>query len=148
MVKPKEKERVIRPPKKIGGAFSDKAHKMMGSLPKMSLSNSDLINLAKKHKIPHFRGVFVRDNLPSKPWLRERVILNLDSIKGKGTHWVCYIKNGNYVKFFDSAGDKGPPSELVKYLKDCRISFISKRYQDPDTNICGQLCLLFLCNLL
>lgn len=150
MVKTKEKKniRVIRPPKKIGGAFSDKANQMLGSLPKMSLSNTDLINFAKKHKIPHFRGVFASDNLPSKPWIRERAIINLDSTRGKGTHWVCYIKNGSYVKFFDSAGNKGPPSELVKYLKDCRISFMSKRYQDPETYICGHLCLLFLSNLL
>lgn len=150
MAKTKEKKkiRVIRPPKKIGGTFSEKAKQMLGSLPKMSLSDSDLINLAKKYKIPHFRGVFARDNLPSKPWFRERAILNLDSAKGKGTHWVCYMKNGHYVKFFDSAGNKGPPSDLVKYLKDCRISFVSKRYQDPETYICGHLCLLFLSNLL
>ena len=36
-------------------------------LPNKALSNIELLDAAKKIKIPGFRGVFVRDNLPRKP---------------------------------------------------------------------------------
>jgi len=36
-------------------------------LPNKALSNVELLDAAKKIEIPGFRGVFVRDKLPSKP---------------------------------------------------------------------------------
>ena len=51
------------------------------------LSNIELLDAVKKIQIPGFRGVFVRDNLPSKPWKDECGILNLDDTAGTGTHW-------------------------------------------------------------
>jgi hypothetical protein len=146
----KKKARIIPTPKKIGGGGLDgKAKSVMQSFPKMALTNYDLIYLAKKHKIPNFRGVFMRDKLPSRgPKSREAAILNLDSSRGSGTHWVCYKKNGEFVRFFDSTGSSGPPSELVQYLKGSRIVFNTKSYQEPGSNLCGHLCLLYLMNLL
>lgn len=64
----------------------------MNKLPKSPLTNIDLIVYAKLFKISHFRGIFMRDNLPKKVKKYERGIVNLDSINGPGTHWTAYKK--------------------------------------------------------
>lgn len=85
----------------------------------------------------------MRDNLPYKPHKLECGIVNLDSSKGDGTHWVAYYKKNNYVKYFDSFGNLKPPQEITKYLgKD--ITYNYKQYQTYDSIICGHLCLKFL----
>jgi len=50
------------------------------------LSNIELLDAVKKIEIPGFRGVFVRDNLPSEPGKHECGILNLDDATGTGPH--------------------------------------------------------------
>ena len=62
-------------------------------LPNKPLTNFQLIDTIKRLKIPHFRGVFMRNDLPRKPLKRECGILNLDGVSGRGTHWVCWYKN-------------------------------------------------------
>ena len=47
---------------------------------------------AKKLSLYEFRGVFLRDTLPTKTKLNECGILNLDSSSGDGTHWVMWFK--------------------------------------------------------
>ena len=37
------------------------------ALPNKPLTNFELVDAVKALKIPHFRGVFMRNNLPSKP---------------------------------------------------------------------------------
>lgn len=146
----KKKKRIIPTPRRMGGKsskLSGKAKRMLDTLPRLRLSNFDLIKLAKSNKIPHFRGVFMIDEFPKKPWKNERAIFNLDSSVGSGTHWVCYKKRGEYVQFFDSSG-ANPPAEFVRYVKGSRISWNRKQYQKVGTNNCGQLCLLFLLDVL
>ena len=57
-------------------------------LPNKPLSNLDIIDAAKKLPLDGFRGVFLRDSLPTKTKLYECGILNLDSSSGDVTHWV------------------------------------------------------------
>lgn len=146
--KTKKKKRVIPTPRRIGGGanptkLSVKAKQLLTTLPRHRLSNFDLIRLARSKKVPNFRGVFMIDESPSRPWTNERAIFNLDKSNSGGTHWICYKKKDKYVKFFDSRG-VGPPSQLVRYLKGCRISSNRKQYQKVGTHNCGQLCLLHL----
>jgi len=35
----------------------------------------------------HFRGGFMRDHFPEKPWINECGIIHLDNESGKGTYW-------------------------------------------------------------
>lgn len=95
-------------------------------------------------KIPNFRGVFMRDDLPKKPYKNEFAIINLDSKESVGTHWTAYIKRSSQVLYFDSFGDLPPPKELQKYLYDCTIEYNHKQVQKFNTIICGHLCLRFL----
>ncbi|KAK9731983.1 hypothetical protein QE152_g13195 [Popillia japonica] len=78
-------------------AESQRHNKMMEDI---ALKDKDIIKFAKD--IPHFRGVFMRDSLPKIPYKNECAVINLDSVKNSGTHWVCYCKEGNTVHYFDS----------------------------------------------
>ena len=102
-----------------------------------ALSNRELIEYIKQLKIKHFRGVFMRDDLPKKKRTKECGIVNLADSLSDGTHSVCYFNH----YYFDSYG-LPPPLEIVEYLGDnleYNIYQIQKSGQ-----ICGHLCLYFL----
>lgn len=113
-------------------------------LPRRPLADVELKKFAKMLKIPHFRGVYMRDTLPKKPYIKECAILNLDSVKNSGTHWVAYVKRGREVIYFDSFGDLTPPLELQKYLRGSIIKYNSGNFQKYNSYNCGHLCLSFL----
>ena len=88
----------------------------------------------------------MRDTLPSKCRKEECGILNLDSVKGPGTHWTCWYKNSNKIcYYFDSFGLTSP-SEFDDYVK-CDIKYSTYRIQNIDDIICGHLCLCILYEL-
>ena len=58
------------------------------TLPNKPLSNLKIIDAAKRQSVNGFRGVFLRDTLPSKAKLNECGILYLDSSSDVGTHWI------------------------------------------------------------
>ena len=68
------------------------------------LTNYDITNLANELKIKDFRGVFMRDTLPSKSNKVKCGVVNLDIGKNTGTHWVCYYKINERCYDFDSFG--------------------------------------------
>jgi len=94
--------------------------------------------------IPHFRGVFMRDTLPRKPWKNESGIINLNLDSEPGSHWVAYRKQGPTVYYFDSFGDLPPPAEFQKYCKNSEIFYNHRTFQMYNQTNCGQLCLQFL----
>lgn len=112
------------------------------------MTNYDLIRYAKQLNIPNFRNVYMRDNLPKKPYKYESAIINLDSSNGSGTHWVGYKKEDNRVTYFDSFGNLPPCPELIKYFKignpNIEIEYNYRRQQGFDSVICGHRCLSFL----
>lgn len=112
------------------------------------LSDKNILMYAKMLNVPHFRGVFMRDMLPQKIHVNETGIINLDSTKGRGTHWVCYYKTGDNVEYFDSFGNLRPPIELQRYFNSGPYT-VSVKYnyfgrQKENTVNCGHLCLDFL----
>lgn len=103
---------------------------------------------AKQLNIPHFRGVFMRDQLPTRPSHRECAVINLDKSTGPGTHYVAYVKRGNEVWYFDSYGNLSPPAELIHYLgRSAAIFYNRTRVQKFNTQMCGRLSLQFLYNM-
>lgn len=94
--------------------------------------------------VNYFRGVFSIDQLPPKPWKNESAIVNLQRFFEPGSHWVCYEKRGNNVRYFDSFGKIGPPREIVEYLRGTNITYNTLRHQSYEESRCGQLCILFL----
>lgn len=111
-------------------------------------TNTQLDLLARRMRIPFFRGVFMRDTLPVTSGIHrnESGIVNLDDDSGPGTHWVAYAKRDDHVVYFDSFGNLRPPNELVQYFGRGvrRIEYNHAPKQTFDQKICGQLCLQFL----
>jgi hypothetical protein len=107
-----------------------------------------LLKFAKK--IPFFRGVYMRNNLPKKIRKYESGIINLDDKKGQGTHWTAYIKRNKNIIYFDSYGNLKPSLEVSQYFKsdgsNNQIFYNYDNYQKPNSFNCGHLCLQFLYN--
>ena len=118
-------------------------------IPDKVLTNFDLIEYAKKLKIPGFRGVFMRDTLPGKPYREECGIVNLNTSKEKGSHWTCYYKKEDLRVYFDSFGQI-TPIEIRDYLKSAKERGIGVIQRNTDivqpfnSTICGHLCLFVL----
>ena len=111
-------------------------------------TNKQLYKAAIHARIPFFRGVFMRDALPSRIHRNESGIVNLDDAVGPGTHWVAYAKRENDAIYFDDFGNLRPPRELQRYLgKDVSIAYNRQSYQTYNQSICGQLCIRFLCSI-
>jgi hypothetical protein len=137
----------LAPYKRGRGAARKKNVDETIKLPTGATTNVQLERLARRMRIPFFRGVFMRDALPIDG-IRENEsgIVNLDNTEGPGTHWVAYAKRGNRAVYFDSFGNLQPPRELTRYLRKngTTIEYNHIRYQHYNQSICGQLCLQFL----
>ena len=93
----------------------------------------------------------MRDTLPKAPKSAECGIMNFNTSDKKGSHWVAWFKRGSNRIYFDSFGCI-TPREIQKYLKTdseyenntlC-IQRNTDQVQQPNTQICGQLCLYML----
>lgn len=90
----------------------------------------------------------MHDALPKRIRKYESGIINLDNIKGPGTHWVAYIKRRDKLTYFDSFGNLKPPPKIVNYFNSNHqvdITYNYDLYQFKSYN-CGHLCLQFLYN--
>ena len=96
--------------------------------------------------IKHFRSIYSRDRLPNQIRKKECGIINLDSIEGEGTHWVCYRNiDENMVEYFD------PfvlimPHEIHHYLltPGKKVIFSQDEIQNRNTVLCGYWCSYYL----
>ena len=110
------------------------------------LSNFDLEKWVDDLEIKYFRSIYSRDRLPDRIKKKECGIINLDSIEGSGTHWVCYRNIDKLmVEYFDPFG-LIMPHEVSHYLSKSgkRIVFSQDEIQNRDTVLCGYWCLYYL----
>ena len=120
-------------------------------MPDKPLTNIELSAYARELEIPYFRGVFMRDTLPLYPFNVESGIVNLNTSKQAGSHWVCYYRNKTEGVYFDSYGQI-TPVEIERYLKtssefDRGKEVIQRNIdivQAANTSACGQLSLFVL----
>lgn len=106
------------------------------------LSQYDLLDLVERFEIPYFKGIFMRDDLPDYLWKEECGIMNLDILKGKGTHWTSWYKKGDICFYFDSFGLPAS-NEFHVYMK-CDVYHSTYHIQDVRDVICGHLSILIL----
>ena len=110
------------------------------------LSNFDLEKWIDDLEIKYFRSIYSRDRLPDQIKKKERGIINLDSIEGQGTHWVCYRNiDKQMVEYFDPFG-LIMPHEIHHYLAKSgkKVIFSQDEIQNRDTVLCGYWCLYYL----
>ena len=102
------------------------------------LSNFDLLQWVDFLKIPNFKGIFARDEV--MPREHSPCIINLDSLKNAGTHWVCCAPGQKFTWYFDSFG-MGFPQE---FKSSKPVIWNSSQYQNINSVLCGYYCLYFL----
>ena len=85
-------------------------------VPHKALTNIKLSTYAQELKIPHLRGVIMRDTLPRHPSSRECVIIKSNTSNQPGSNWVFYYRNKRDRIYFDSYG-QFPPLEIQRYQK-------------------------------
>ena len=123
----------------------------MIELPRRTLSDDDIMDYVQLLKIPYFRGVKMRDELPSEPRVNECGVLNLNTHTQKGSHWTCWCKQREKRFYFDSFGEP-PPIELLRYLKSQSeleedlpaVKCNAITVQHDQSTECGSLCLYVL----
>ena len=121
------------------------------------LTNIELEKYASELKIPHFRGVYMKDTLPTRPPQKtECGIVNMNKMSQAGSHWVCYAKFPHSVSiYFDSFG-QNVLEEVKRYLKTERefknnspvIARNTDVVQRINTHVCGHLCLFVLTSMM
>ena len=110
------------------------------------LSNFDLEKWIDDLGIKYFRSTYSRDRLSDRIRKKECGIINLDSIEGQGTHWVCYRNiDKQMVEYFDPFG-LIMPHEILHYLSKSgkKVIFSQDEIQNRDTVLCGYWCLYCL----
>lgn len=106
------------------------------------LSQYDIVQLVHECKVPHWKGVYMRDDLPTQVWKEECGVLNLDVLQGRGTHWTSWYKRGDVCYYFDSYGLQ-PPTEFQTYMK-CDVYHSTYQVQEVGDVICGHLSVFML----
>ena len=86
----------------------------------------------------------MRDELPISAWRNESAIVNLNTSRQGGSHWVCFEKRGQQARYFDSFGNLPPIPEVLQHLRGCDVTYNRLAHQNFDEEICGQLCVRFL----
>lgn len=112
-----------------------------------ALSDKQINDLAKRLKIPHYRGAISRDLIHNYPMKnKECFILNIEhSTTSNGTHWIAVIKDRDNIFAFDSYGSTPVKDVLKRYNK---FEVVSNDFvlQKMDENIvyCGLISLYVL----
>ena len=71
-------------------------------------------------------------------------IINLDTHRGPGTHWIAYRNDEKYAEYFESFG-LIMPIEIMKYLNTSgkQIIYSGDEIQERDSVLCGYWCLYY-----
>jgi hypothetical protein len=120
----------------------------------MSLTNVDLINIAKKMKI-NLIAVVSKDELHKIPHKIGGYIVNLqNNYDGHGTHWVSFIiyqdNDHKYRCLYYDPYRISPPLEVEQYIKmlnDFKIAYNNRQLQKINTTECGWYALSWLYNM-
>lgn len=96
---------------------------------------------------PYFTGVFAANRLPIHVTPPACIIVNTDSDKKPGTHWVSIFIDKHYNgKFFDSYGLPPLVKDHLTFIRrnTKKWSYSTKRYQATFSNVCGLYALVTL----
>ena len=109
------------------------------------LSNFELIEMGKLHKVKIDDVVFKSDLKRIKVKTNMNVIVNLQSNTtfARGTHWTLFIKRGNTTLFFDPFGAISPV-DVIKYSKPYKKAYNAYIVQDISSDRCGSYCFALL----
>ena len=107
---------------------------------------TELLGIGKKLFGIKFKGVYPSDKIPKLNDLSPYAILNLDTSKESGSHWVAIAKHGNNTYLYDSFGRKD--TQIIPNLQFTGNGKIINTEKDAEQKIqemdCGARCLAWL----
>lgn len=102
-------------------------------------------------KIPGFLGAFPYNELPRRPDDDFSVVINTESDKEPGAHWVALLRKAARFYFFDSYGREVNGDLFTDKFKTIVSSYIGGHYtwnsdwfQQLTSNACGYYCVYFI----
>ena len=113
----------------------------------------DTLQIDEKITVPGFLGAFPYDEIPQKPKSDTfSLVINTESSKEPGDHWLVLLYKKPYFYFVDSYGrtlhDQTFPSQFTKtiknYIGNARYRFNKKWLQKLTSNTCGDYCIYFI----
>lgn len=96
--------------------------------------------------VSYFKGVFPSDRLPRKFSLPAIFIVNLDSHRLPGSHWICITISDNQLGcYFDSYGSRPTTPHIIRFLRKHtrRYTYNRQRLQSSFSQTCGHYASLF-----
>jgi hypothetical protein len=90
-----------------------------------------------------FKGVFPSDKLPTST-LKGCIVVNEDSSKDVGSHWVAINNPGGHLEYFDSFGMEPSVPSIKRYLGSDSVVRNIQQLQSVAATTCGQHCIYFL----
>lgn len=114
-----------------------------------ALSTLDINNFlsSDKNVALIFKGCYPADKLPDKFTLPAGFIVNTQTSKEKGEHWVSiYINKNRVCEYFDSYGFPPLISQHKMFIQthSKKMIFNKQTLQSLYSSICGHYCCLFL----
>ena len=109
----------------------------------------ELEGAGKKMLGVKFKGVYPSDKIPKLNDLSPYCILNLDSSKESGSHWIALAKNDklNHTMVYDSFGRHN--NKIIPNLRYSGNGRVIDTERDAEQKIletnCGARCLAWLC---
>ena len=101
--------------------------------------------------IPGFLGAFPYNELPQRPREDFSVVINTDSDKEPGAHWIALIRKSSRFYVFDSYGREINDDLFTVKFKTKVSSYIEGDYtwntdwfQQLTSNACGYYCVYFI----
>lgn len=87
-------------------------------------------------------GIYADNNIPPKV---ENFIVNLQSDKEDGSHWVGVCIKNKIAYVFDSLGDP-PDDKLQNYLKKRKLKIVHNpfKFQQDKSALCGWFAMYFI----
>ena len=110
------------------------------------MNTQEIDYVLSKDEYSHmYAGVFPIDLLPDVLKPQQVYILNLDTSKEKGSHWVCLQTIGapEIITYFDSFGSPPPLEIIPKLLRNGKtIVYSDIAVQSILSQYCGYHCLM------
>ena len=105
----------------------------------------EIENIIKQLQIPNFRGIFLRDQLPTKPNSTECGIIHSHTSKediDSVGHWSAYYKKNDKKYYFCPFG--GDPYDELKQYLGLPILVHNFKIQEFDEACCAEYSITFL----
>jgi hypothetical protein len=116
------------------GGYADVV--MQGGTLSNELTNTEIDELVKHHKIKKYHGCFIDDKMPSK-LSNGYYVVNLNG----HSHWTCLLKDGKNYFYFDSYGF--PASQEIEDQIG-EYTYSDNQLQHLNSSSCGFFCIAWM----